>query len=490
VENNPFIKKFKIDEKFYIYDVNTNCLFNVNELVYNLVDKNDMNLCESNIINKYPLNKIQNANEEIKKMKANGYFSSHRPMITYFHEVPKNRFSEFLKKMLTNNLYRITIVATERCNMRCQYCAYSGKYLYNRPHSKKNMSSKVMKKAVDFYFNNSKENEDKNISIYGGEPLLNFKLIKECVEYIKAEYSENVKYNMTINGTLLNKEIIEFLANNNFSLLISVDGPKKIHDRYRLFKNGKGTFDCIIRNLKMLKSMYTDYYKNKVRFNMVLSPPLDYNAINDFISDSDIKPAGIRFSDVNKRYTSFFDRFSKEQLKRFKEETINFLRGYNIKLARGEELNELEKSMYRMKYSNIHKREMNVLKEKFPANGQCIVGLRSLLVNIDGSFNFCTQVDDVFNLGNVYSGFDYSRIESIYYDLDNLLSKKCYGCWAIRFCMRCIKDLNKNGKVDEDVFENFCIKNKTSILNDIKSYIKIREKNHHAFDHLDEVTIL
>jgi len=74
------------------------------------------------------------------------------------------------------------------------------------------------------------------------------------------------KFNMTINGTLLNKEKIKFLVQNQFSILISIDGPKEIHDRYRVFKNGKGTFNCLIKNLRSMKSMYPEYYNRSFLF--------------------------------------------------------------------------------------------------------------------------------------------------------------------------------------------------------------------------------
>jgi uncharacterized protein len=176
-------------------------------------------------------------------------------------------------------------------------------------------------------------------------------------------------------------------------------------------------------------------------------------------------------------------------MKTFKESRINNLNSFNQKLAKNEELNEVEKSMFRTKYLYIHRRDMERLPSKYPSHGQCIIGTRTLLVNTDGSFNFCTQVDDVFNLGNIDAGFDYKRIEKIYFDLDKFLGERCYGCWAIRFCMKCIKNINKNGELDEEVFERFCSKKKRVILDEIKDYIKIRENNYYALNYLKEIDI-
>ncbi|HLP59783.1 MAG TPA: radical SAM protein [Candidatus Deferrimicrobium sp.] len=483
-----FIKKFKIDNNHYIYDVNTNAFLRVDELSYTLIDKNEK-LDEISILKKYPKDMIENNLKKIVEMKSKGYFAPQRPLITYFHKIQRENFHDFLFSILNNKLHKITLVVSEKCNLRCKYCAYSGQYLYNRKHSNKIMNIETMKKAVDFYFSHNTANKEKNISFYGGEPLLNFNTIKECVNYCKNQYCRETQFNMTTNGTLLNEEKINFLAENNFSLLISIDGPKEIHDRYRVFKNAKGTFNTIIKNIKFMKSLHHEYYKKKVRFSIVLTPDLDFNLLDNFISDADIKPAGISISDINDHFTTFFNQFSEEQLKTFDRNRTNIIDSFCTKLAKREELSEIEKNMFKTKFFTMHRRDMDILPATYPSNGQCTLGERALLINIDGSFNFCTRVNDSFNLGNLDIGYDYKRIEKIYFDLDKLFNKKCFGCWAIRFCMKCIRDVNKNGEIDEEIFNKMCEMKKKSILNEIKDYIRIRESNYHALDYLENITL-
>jgi len=486
----PFVKKIKVGNNYYIYDVNTNSILSLDFLTYSLIacDKSDKDNV-ANLRKRYNKKEIENAKKVIDTMKARGYLSIHRPNITFFHKIPKQEFPEHLKQILNNRLSRITLVVSEKCNMRCKYCAYSGKYLYNRNHSKKVMDLELFKKAVDFYISHSGSIYEKRVSFYGGEPLINFDVIQKGVEYIKKKYSYPFDYNMTINGTLLNEENIKYLVENNFSILISLDGPKKTHDRYRIFANGRGTFDRIYNNLKLIKYTYPEYYKKKVRFNIVLSPPLNLNDLNQFISQLDIKPSGIRFSDITSHHTTFFKRFSKAQLDEFYSHRIDYLNSFNEKLANNTELNEVEKNLYRTRYASIHKRDMDVLKRNAPSNGQCIFGERSLLINADGSFNFCTQVEDVFNLGNVYDGYNFRKIINLYYDLDKFLGERCHNCWAIRFCMKCIKEFNKNGLLDEESFKNSCSGKKQSILNELIDYIGIRERNYTALNYLNDITI-
>ena len=314
--NKPFIKKFEFDKKFYIYDVNTNSFFNVDEPVYTLIDRNG-SLDKSNFLEKYPKRKIEEAQKNIDAMMEKGYFSSNRPQITYFHTIARDNFPEFLKEILTRKLHKITLVVSEDCNMRCRYCAYSGKYFYNRKHSKNLMDIETMKKAVDFYFSHSIENPEKYLSFYGGEPLLNFQLIKECINYVKDRYSTTANYIMTTNGSLLKKEVVNFLVENNFTLLVSLDGSEDIQNKYRVFKNGKGTFDCVMKNLKAMKEIHPEYYAQKVRLSIVLTPDLDFEQLNEFISNPDIEPSGVSISYVNDRFTTFFDQFSEKKLRPF-----------------------------------------------------------------------------------------------------------------------------------------------------------------------------
>jgi len=489
-ELKPFVKKIKVGNNYYIYDVNTNSILRLDFLTYSLIcDKSD-NDNISNLRKRFRKNEIENARKAINTMKARGYLSSHRPNITFFHKISKQDFPEHLKQILNNKLSRITLVVSEICNMRCEYCAYSGKYLYNRKHSQNIMSLELFKKAIDFYISHSDSISEKKVSFYGGEPLINFDVIQKGIEYIKKKYSYTFNYNMTINGTLLNKENIKYLVENNFSILISLDGPKKIHDRYRKFANGRGTYDRIYNNLKLIKSAYPEYYEKKVRFNIVLSPPINLSDLDQFISQLDIKPSGIRFSDITTHHTTFFKKFSKTQLDEFYSHRIDYLNSFNKKLANNEELNEIEKNLYRTRYAYIHKRDMDKLERNVPSNGQCIIGERSFLINVDGSFNFCTQVDDVFNFGNVYDGYDFGKIISVYYDMDKFLGERCHNCWAIRFCMKCIKELNKNGLLDEESFNNTCRGKKNSILNELIDYIGIRERNYTALDYLNDMTII
>ena len=135
--------------------------------------------------------------------------------------------TDTLEERLAANMHYLVLQVTQSCNLRCEYCAYSGNY-YNRSHEANYMSVEVAKKAVDFLFDHSTNALEVGIGFYGGEPLLNFSLIKKIIAYIEEKYSgKAVRYNMTTNATLLTDEIIDYLVEKEFQLVFSIDGPKK-----------------------------------------------------------------------------------------------------------------------------------------------------------------------------------------------------------------------------------------------------------------------
>ncbi|MCD6115638.1 radical SAM protein [bacterium] len=487
--NKPFIKKIRINDKYYIYDVNTNEILKVDKLNYTFVDniEDDITYKISKIYNS-PKN-INKVKEEINLFTKKGYFSTHRPKINYFRTEP---FKKRIKESMLSNISKITLVVTEDCNLRCKYCIYSDSYKYHRIHSEKYMSLTVMKKAVDFYLKYSSKVQEKTISFYGGEPLLNFKLIAACVKYIKEKHKGAIRLLMTTNATLLNKDIIKYLVENNFSLLISLDGPERIHDRYRVFKNSKGTFNTIMRNLKIMESMYPDYYKKKVRFNMVLAPPYHFSELNQFIINEEIiaKAVRVKCAMVNKKNTVFFKQFSPAEREKHIESFVNILNNFKRKLSKNEKPSKLEMSLFRMKYLNYHRRVCTTLSTEVPSHGQCTFPERGIFINSDGTFNFCSYIEDVYNLGSVFNGFDFNKIYNFYTDLEDLYSKYCFNCWAVRFCQKCVKDFNRNGIIDEELFRKKCNNIREGIYNDLVSYITIREQNYNAFDFLNDIEIV
>ena len=196
-----------------------------------------------------------------------------------------------------NHLCRqLTLQVTQQCNLRCEYCAYSGIYK-NRVHNNSNMDWETAKKAIDFFLSHSRDSKEIALGFYGGEPLLQFPLIKRCVAYIEKQVEgKNIRYAITTNGTLLTDEVIEFLEEHNVLLSLSLDGSKEEHDKHRKFQSGKGSFDLIMDRLRHLKERFPEYYKD-ITFMPVISADVDLKRVLHFFeTDELLKNNTVRYN--------------------------------------------------------------------------------------------------------------------------------------------------------------------------------------------------
>jgi uncharacterized protein len=141
---------------------------------------------------------------------------------------------------------RVALSLTHDCNLSCKYC-YAGK------KKKKDVSLATAKEAVDFALKVAPPKRGIKFSFFGGEPLLRFDLIKKITKYIREKEKENevtISLSVTSNGTLLTDSIFEFFKKENIELCISIDGPAHIHDLNRVYVDGRGSFEDVIKKLR------------------------------------------------------------------------------------------------------------------------------------------------------------------------------------------------------------------------------------------------
>lgn len=255
--SKPNIHIFELYNQYFMYDIGTNAIFSITkEMCMFLLNalKNEEELKVSNELK-----------EEIEYLMESGCLQPAKENIIVEHFE-----TSLLESLYENNLNTIILQVTQNCNLRCQYCVYSGSYI-NRVHNNKRMSVEVAKQAIDFLAKHSGNSKEISIGFYGGEPLLEFSLIREVVEYAEKLFiGKKVLFNMTTNATLLNMETAKYLYNKNFNVTISLDGPKAAHDSNRIFANSnKGTFDTVMQNLELIRKEIPDFIKN-IGFNAVI----------------------------------------------------------------------------------------------------------------------------------------------------------------------------------------------------------------------------
>lgn len=195
---------------------------------------------------------------------------------------------EYIKNEMNTGTTQLILELTGKCNMRCRYCIYHDGYPHNRAFTSKRMSSDTALKSID-YMKLYGDQQEVSITFYGGEPLLEFELLKEVIEYSKVALAgRTIQFSFTTNLSVLTPKMAEYFSTvDNLSILCSIDGPKEIHDMYRVYKNGSGSFDDVFKKFKLLNSVARKNGKEMhISANAVYMPPFSeekVSQIDDFL---------------------------------------------------------------------------------------------------------------------------------------------------------------------------------------------------------------
>jgi uncharacterized protein len=459
---------FKTPGGHYLYDVNRNVILSLSEDQYKILDyykkgNNNGNTPEFST----------NALESINHLRELGFLSEKRPKEMY-HPLTDTIFSH-----LNNKVKMITLQITKQCNLRCKYCVYSGNY-ENRVHSNEKMTLETARKGIDFYIEHSKDNESSSLAFYGGEPLLEFEFIKNCIEYFneRAE-GKTIYFNLTTNATLLTEEIVDYFQKHDLHLLISLDGPSEVHNKNRVYGyDDRGTFEKVIENLEMMKVKFPDYLRKNVSFNAVLDPQNEFSCINNFFIDFDIaKEANIISSEISDLYRKNTLKVSGNYISQTQYEY------FKIFLSKLGYLNEKYTSKLLSRYYIERKDKYNRLKmmpelpDKIHHGGPCIPGIQRLFMDVDGNFYPCERVSEAspqMNIGNIDAGFDVDKIRALL-NIGKISEKECINCWALRFCNLCAAAADDNDSLSMEKKVSRCSYVRYSADSLLKDICTLRE---------------
>jgi uncharacterized protein len=483
----PFIHKFKTKKNFYIYDVTTNQIIRVDKRIYDIVDY-FKELPASEIVkkshNKYSLCEVEEALSSIEDCnKRLSLFSRSHPDEMAFYISEKAAIDE-----LNNNLKQIVLNVTESCNLRCRYCLYSGSYSYERQHSSRKMSFITAKKAVDFFIEHSKKSEKRSIAFYGGESLVNYPLIKKIIESVKE--IKNFRFYLTTNGTLLNEEIIRFLAENNVTLSISLDGPEKLHDRYRVFPDQKGSFKKIIEGVNKIIEISPEYFNDSVNFYCTLASGEEVHEVYDFYASSEFfkkRAASVVYvKGTDNDFTGCLRDDGNDQKKYPAGLFLKFIRT----LIRGDHMEldspgfEFLTALLGKPFQKIHQRNLKALENVIHPNGICLAGSKRLFVSPEGTFYPCEKVDYHFKIGDIEKGFDYDAIFHLIDEYIKMSREECLDCWALRMCRLCYVAARKGDSLSLENKRKKCRTLKEILDKALKYYAQAREEEPNAFKNL------
>ncbi|MDQ1354427.1 MAG: uncharacterized protein QG657_4736 [Acidobacteriota bacterium] len=381
--------------------------------------------------------------------------------------------NEQLIKERIKKLPQLIFEATENCNLKCKYCVFGGTYSNQRKLEPYNMSFETARKGVDYIYSFIKDRKNKefNLSFYGGEPMLNFGTIQQIGEYSKKLFNGwKLYFNMTTNLTLLDNSMLDYLVENNFSLLVSLDGDEQNHDAKRVFRNGRGSHDLIMKNLQKIKERNQDYFEKKISFSAVYSRDLPLKNLHRFYTTTNlIKNNPIRFGNVITYNTTYYDQYPYNNAAA-REDLNVALTQMAHKVREGKALTGYETHLYnnlKSIGSRLHTRGYTFLA------GTCLFDSRMYL-DVHGRFHLCEKMNNTLSFGDIENGFDYKKMISIAREFIEVGKTHCSSCRVRFLCKRCYVTFCGDGKFEMDPV--FCKNQEEAIIHSLEKYIESKEE--------------
>ncbi|MFC7677628.1 thioether cross-link-forming SCIFF peptide maturase [Paenibacillus sp. GCM10028914] len=306
------------------------------------------------------------------------------------------------------------------CNLSCDYCfASQGKYNGDRAI----MSYEVGQKAIDFLLENSGHHRNLDIDFFGGEPLMAWKVVKQIVAYARSkekEYKKKFRFTFTTNGMLLNDEVTEFLNQEMYNVVLSLDGRKEVHDRLRTTVNGKGSYDHILPKFQefVRKRGDQEYYvrgtytRNNVDFTNdifhIADLGFDKISMEPVICDPR-EPYALTEKDLPEIYNQY-EILAKEMIERGEQGDEFTFYHYMLDLSEG---------------PCIQKRITG-----------CGSGTEYLAVTPWGELFPCHQFvgDEAYSMGNLWDGITNPELQCRFKESNCYSKPECKDCWAKLYC--------------------------------------------------------
>ena len=396
-----------------VLDVNSGAVHVVDELAYEAIGLYEKETSEE-IVNKlqdrYPREEIREVLEDIEELKNQGTL--------FTEDTYKDKIIDFKKRSTV--VKALCLHIAHDCNLACQYCfAEEGEYHGRRAL----MSYEVGKQALDFLVENSGSRKNLEVDFFGGEPLMNWQVVKDLVAYGREQeklHDKKFRFTLTTNGVLLNDEVMEFANREMSNVVLSIDGRQKVHDKMRPFRNGKGSYDLVVPRFQKLAESrnQNNYYvrgtftRNNLDFSedVLHLADLGFEQISvEPVVASPEESYALMEEDIPE-ICEQYDRLAAEMVKRHgTEKDFNFFH-FMIDLTGG---------------PCVYKRLSG-----------CGSGTEYLAVTPWGDLYPCHQFvgEEKFLMGNVFDGIQNTDLRDEFKGCNVYAKEKCRDCFARFYC--------------------------------------------------------
>jgi uncharacterized protein len=323
-------------------------------------------------------------------------------------------------------LQRIVLNVTNQCNLACGYCyEYSADKISKTEGKPKYMEEDVAQSAIDMLIRESAERPAIHVTFFGGETLLNFRLLRSSVDYAKrksAEASKTVEFSLTTNATLLNEEIVDFLSGHRVGVTVSIDGDRELNDQMRVFHDGRGSYDVIVPKIQMLLKRHRT---NSIGARVTLSSGVSHvRRIYEHLT-KEVGFNAVGFSPATA---------NPERLYSIGVQKMNSILGGFEELAWEYRDRAVEGRQHGFTNANDTLKELHSgISKAYP----CGAGLGLLGVGTAGDINLCHRFVDspVGKMGHVKQGGIDHAARSQFLETHHLGARfDCHTCWARPVC--------------------------------------------------------
>ncbi len=409
------IHAYKLNGYNIVLDVNSGCVHVVDEVAFDIIsdyDKKSSDEIISEITNKHGVTAedVKAVFEDIEALKAEGKLFTEDKFRALAREFKKRQ----------SVIKALCLHVAHDCNLACKYCfACEGEY-----HGPKGlMSYEVGKKALDYLIDHSGTRKNLEVDFFGGEPSLNFEVVKQLVAYGRsreADTGKNFRFTYTTNGIILTDEIMDFCNKEMSNVVLSLDGRRDVNDRMRINRGGAGSYDTIVPKFKKFieKREGKDYYirGTYTRFNKDFAADILHMADLGFkeISIEPVvaepsAPYALKEEDLPELLTQY-EILAKEMIKRERSGNGFTFYHYMIDLDGG---------------PCVVKRVSG-----------CGVGTEYMAVTPEGDFYPCHQFvgNPDFLLGNVNDGVTNASVCDQFKNCNIYSHEECDNCFARMYC--------------------------------------------------------
>ncbi len=408
------IHQYKSNGYNIVLDVESGAVHVVDDITYDVISLYEGNSADeivSKLKSSYNMDEIRECISEVKELVEDGQL---------FTEDIYEPFVEKFKEKRQTVVKALCLHIAHDCNLACKYCfAEEGEYHGRRAL----MSFEVGKKALDFLVANSGNRVNLEVDFFGGEPLMNWDVVKQLVAYgrsLEKPNNKKFRFTLTTNGVLLNDEVMEFVNKEMSNVVLSLDGRKEVNDRMRPFRTGKGSYDLIVPKFQKLAESrnQTNYYIRGTftRNNLDFSEDVKHFADLGFkqmsiepVVGPEEDPYSIREQDLP-QIMEEYDKLALEYIDRYKKGNgFNFFH-FMIDLTQG---------------PCVYKKLSG-----------CGSGTEYLAVTPWGDFYPCHQFvgNEDFLMGNVDEGIIKPEIVKEFGNCNVYSKEKCKNCFAKFYC--------------------------------------------------------